>query len=163
MIKHGLGETEASKERYFQSYREHEVRLEKLVPSSNRWCNEGLLKNMEYSNNHMDEERMKRIAELFAAKEHNAALLRSRANKANGLNATENGPKPGSGEAIVLNHNDSKNDGAKSETRSVIGCAKTSLQTTEHQNHPNVVLTTHCAQKQRMTTYTMCIAEVDTY
>ena len=162
MMKHGLGETEASKEHYFQSYREHDVRFEKLEPSSNRWCVEGLLKNTENNNNYMDEERMKRIAELFAAKEHNAAVLKSRANKANGLSATGNGPKPDSEEVIELDQYDSSNDGGKSETRSVIGCAKTSLETTEHQSHPNVVSTTHCAQKQRMTKYAMRIAEVDT-
>ena len=119
-------------------------------------------KNTQNSKNYMDEERLKRIAELFAAKEHNAAVLRSRASKANGLNTTGNGPKPESGEAIELNHNDSSNDGTDGGRTSVVRYTKTPLQTTEYQNHPNAVSSLHSMQKERMKKYPMRITEVDT-
>ena len=166
MMTQGLGDIKVSRESYFQSYKEHEKRIEILELSSNGRCEEDLLKNAnvkdrdsakpkrrtvsiawdgasvgnnnidgvktsrittpfvvkeaksanqysrranlselktmeneckakqdnkkvtehtQNSKNCMDEERMKRIVELFAAKEYNAAMLKNRANQANGL------------------------------------------------------------------------------
>ena len=118
--------------------------------------------NTQNNNNYIDEERMKRIVELFAAKEHNAAILKSRAKKANGLNATGNGPKPDSEEVIQLDQNGSRNDGTQRKTRRVVRCAKTPLQKTDHQKNPHVVSTSHSAQNQSMKKLVMRITDVDT-
>ena len=117
--------------------------------------------NTQKNNNNMDEARKRRIVAMFAAKEHNAALLKSRASKANGLNTTGNEHKPDGNEVIELNHNDSKNNGIDSEIRSVVGYTKTPLHTTEHENYNKVVSKQQNAQEQRMKKYTMRITEVD--
>ena len=46
--------------------------------------------NTQRNSNGMDEERMMRIVEMFAAKEHNAAVLKGRASKANARNSMGN-------------------------------------------------------------------------
>ena len=46
--------------------------------------------NTQRNSNCMDEERMKRIVEMFAAKEHNAAVLKGRSSKANAQNSMGN-------------------------------------------------------------------------
>ena len=114
------------------------------------------------NNNYMDRERMKRIVEMFAAKEHNAALLKSRASKANGLNTMGNGHKPDGNEVIELNHNFSKNDDTDSKLRSVVGYTKTPLETTEHENYSKAVSKQNNVQKQRLKKYAMQLTVVDT-
>ena len=118
--------------------------------------------NAQNNNDYIDEQRMKRIVELFAAKEHNAAILKSRANKANGQTATGNGPKPDSEDVIQHDHNGSGNDGIQRKTRRVVRCPKTPLQKEGHQKHPHVISTSHSAQIQSMKKLSMRITEVDT-
>ena len=124
--------------------------------------NKKVADNTRNNNNYMDEEKMRRIVEMFAAKEHNAAFLKSRASKANGINTTGTEHKPDGIEVIELNHNDSKNDDTDSEIRRVVGYTKTPSQTTESENYNQVESTQHNAQEQRMENYSMRISEVDT-
>ena len=118
--------------------------------------------NSQDNNKCMNEERLKRIVELFARKEINAASLKSRANKANGLTATGNGPKPDSEEMNELDHDDTNDESSAIERENAVGYTKIPLHTKEYENHPNAVSTLHSAQKQGIEMYTMCITDIDT-